>query len=149
MNLIDSGSNPISLAATASIAVWSALARITFFEYGVMQRGPGTVAGERPVHHREDAAVDLLLDHQEIDERLVDDRVGPVPMLVQQPAERVLHRPGRGREDVRLHRRQVDDVLPDEALRDHEALRVDLVQARELLREVADRVRMLIHSSVS
>ena len=34
----------------------------------------------------------------------------------------------------------MDDVLPDEALRDHEALRIDLVEARELLRQVADRV---------
>ena len=73
--------------------------------------------------------MDLLLDHQQIHERFVDDRVGPVPVLVQQPAERVLHRAGRRREDVRLDRRQVDDVLADEPLRDHEALRVDLVEA--------------------
>ena len=64
----------------------------------------------------------------------------PVPMLVEQAAERVLHRAGGRREHVRLHRRQVDDVLADEALRDHEALRVDLVQAGELLRQIADRV---------
>ncbi len=100
----------------------------------------GTVPRERAVHHREHAAVNLLLDHQQIHERLVDDRVRPVPVLVQQPAERVLHRPRRRREHVRLHGGQVDDVLPDEALRDHEALRVDLVQAGELLRQVADRV---------
>ena len=83
---------------------------------------PGTVAGKGPVHHREDAAVNLLLDHQQIDERLVDHRMRPVAPLVQQPAKRVLHRPGRRREDVRLHRRQVDDVLADEAARDHEAV---------------------------
>ena len=53
---------------------------------------PGTVAGERAVHHREHAAVDLLLDHQQVDERLVDDRMRPVPLLVEQAAERVLHR---------------------------------------------------------
>ena len=98
------------------------------------------VAGKRAVHHREDAAMDLLLDHQQVDERLVDDRMRPVAVLVQQAAERVLHRPGRRREDVRLHGRQVDDVLADEALRDHEALRVDLVEAHELLRQVADRL---------
>ena len=98
------------------------------------------VAGERPVHHREHAAVNLLLDHQQVHERLVDHRMRPVPVLVQQPAERVLHRPRRRREDVGLHRRQVDDVLPDEALRNHEALRVDLVEAGELLRQIADRV---------
>ena len=36
----DSGSKPIILAATASIAVWSALARITFLVSGSMIRGP-------------------------------------------------------------------------------------------------------------
>ena len=38
---MDSGSMPISLAAMASIATWSALARMTFFTRGIMQRGPG------------------------------------------------------------------------------------------------------------
>ena len=41
MNLIDIGSRPISLAATASMATWSALASTTFFTCGTMQRGPG------------------------------------------------------------------------------------------------------------
>ena len=50
------------------------------------------VAGEGAVHHREDAAVDLLLDHQQVDQRLVDHRVGPVAALVEQAAEGVLHR---------------------------------------------------------
>ena len=101
---------------------------------------PGAVAGEGAVHHGEDAAVDLLLDHQQVHERLVDDRVGPVAVLVEQAAEGVLHRAGRGGEDVGLDRRQVDDVLADEPLRDQEALGVDLVQAEEFLRQVADRV---------
>ena len=35
------GSMPMSFAATASIATWSSDARITFFAYGIMQRGPG------------------------------------------------------------------------------------------------------------
>ncbi len=48
--------------------------------------------------------------------------------------------PGRRREDVGLHRRQVDDVLADEPARNHEAVGVDLVQAEELLRQIADRV---------
>ncbi len=98
------------------------------------------VAGERAIHDSEHPAMDLLLDHQEVDQRFMDHRVRPVPVLVKQPAERVLHRARRGREHVRLHRGQVDDVLADEALRDHEALRVDLVQAEKLLREVADGV---------
>jgi hypothetical protein len=99
--------------------------------------GPRAVSRERPVHHREHTAVNLLLDHQQVDERLVDHRMRPVPVFVQQPAEGVLHRTRRRREDMRLHRGQVNDVLADEALRDHEALRVHLVEARELLRQVA------------
>ena len=87
---------------------------------GVRQHGarPRPVAGKRAVHHGEDAAMDLPLDDQQVHQRLVDDRMGVVPVLVQQSAERVLHRPGRRGEDVGLHRRKVDDVLPDEALRD-------------------------------
>jgi hypothetical protein len=34
----------------------------------------------------------------------------------------------------------MDDVLPDEAFRDHEPLRVHVVQAGELLRQVADGI---------
>ena len=95
---------------------------MTFFDVRHHAARAGTVAGKRAVHHREDAAVNLLLDHQQIDQRFVDHRMRPVPPLVQQPAERVLHRAGRRREDVRLDRRQVKDVLADEAARDHEAV---------------------------
>ena len=64
----------------------------------------------------------------------------PVPPLVQQPAKRVLHRAGGCREDVRLDRRQMNDVLADEPARNHEPLRIDLIQAEELFCEVSDRV---------
>jgi hypothetical protein len=77
---------------------------------------------------------------RQIDKRLVDDRVGPVAVLVEQSAERILHRAGCGREDVRLHRWQVNDVLTDEALRNLKALGVNLVQAEEFLGQFADRV---------
>ncbi len=70
----------------------------------------------------------------------MDDRVGPVAVLVEEAAERVLHRAGGGGEDVGLDRGEVDDVLADEAPRDAEALGVDLVQAEELLGEVAHRL---------
>ncbi len=68
------------------------------------------------------------------------DVAGPVAALVEQPAERVLHRARRGGEDVRLDRGQVDDVLPDEPLRDHKPVGVDVIQHEELLRQVAHRV---------
>ena len=48
MYLIDSGSMPISFAATASIATWSALASITFLTWGTMQRGPGPSPAKVP-----------------------------------------------------------------------------------------------------
>ena len=48
MYLIDSGSKPISFAATASMATWSALASITFFTCGTMQRGPGPSPAKVP-----------------------------------------------------------------------------------------------------
>ena len=84
--------------------------------------------------------MDLLLDHQEVDQGLVDDRVGPVAVLVEQAAEGVLHRARGGGEDVGLHGGQMDDVLADEALGDREALRVDLVEAQELLGEIPHRL---------
>ncbi len=39
---------PISLAATASMATWSALARMTFLTCGTMQRGPGPSPAKVP-----------------------------------------------------------------------------------------------------
>jgi hypothetical protein len=60
------------------------------------------VARQGAVHDREDAAVDLPLDHQQIDERLMDHRMGPVTALVEQAAEGVLHRSRGRREDVGL-----------------------------------------------
>ncbi len=38
----------MSAVATASIATWSLLARITFLVYGVMQRGPGPSPAKVP-----------------------------------------------------------------------------------------------------
>ena len=64
---------------------------------------------------------------QQVDQGLVDDRVGPVTVLVEQPTEGVLHCPGRRREHVGLDRRQMDDVLADESLRDQKPFRVDVV----------------------
>ena len=59
--------------------------------------------------------------------------------VAQQAAERVLHRAGRRGEDVRLDRRQVDDVLADERLRDLDAIGEDLVEDEHLaLRLVVD-----------
>jgi hypothetical protein len=101
---------------------------------------PGSVTGEGAVHHGEHAPVDLLLDQPEVHQRLVDDRMGPMPVLVEQPAEGVLHRSRRGRESVRLDGRQVDDVLPDEAPGNAETLGEDPIETQELPGEVTHRV---------
>ena len=100
----------------------------------------GAVAREGPVHHREDSAVDLLLDHQQVHERVVNHRMRPVAPLVQKTAEGILHRAGGGGEDVGLHGGKMNDVLADEAPRNVEAVGVDLVEAQEPVREVADGV---------
>ena len=84
---------------------------------------PRAVAGRRAVHDREQTGVNLLLDREQIDQRLVNPRVRVVPPRVQQPAERVLHRAGRRRVDVALGRRQVDDVLAEEVVGDAGCLR--------------------------
>ena len=70
----------------------------------------------------------LLLDGQQVDQRLVNDRVGPVALTVQQAAKGVLHGAGHGGKDVGFHGGQVHDVLAGENLRYLDALRVNIVQ---------------------
>ena len=98
--------------------------------------GAGAIPGERAVHHGEDARMDLLLDHEQVHEGFVDDGMGPVAMLVEESAERVLHGAGGGGEDVGLDGGEVDDVFPDEPLGDHEAIRVNLVKAKEFVCDI-------------
>ena len=81
----------------------------------------GTFAGDRAVHHREDSGMDLLLDPQPVHDGLVDHRVGPVAVEIEQTAEGVLHGSGGAGEDVGLHRRQVDDIPADQHLRNLDA----------------------------
>ena len=92
----------------------------------------GAVAAEGAVHHAEEAAVDLLLDVQQVDERLVDDRVRVVAVRVEQAAEGVLHGAGGGRVDVALHGRQVDDVLALEVVGHLDAVWEDRVESEHL-----------------
>jgi hypothetical protein len=48
MNWMDSGSNPIIFAASASMATMSPLARMKFFTWASMQRGPGPSPAKVP-----------------------------------------------------------------------------------------------------
>jgi hypothetical protein len=101
---------------------------------------PGAVAGERAVHHREDATMDPLLNHQQIHQRFVDHRMRPVAALVEQAAKRVLHRAGCRCEDVGLHSGQVNDVFTDEAARDGKPIRIHVIEAEEFFRQVPNRI---------
>ena len=103
-------------------------ARMRFFTCGRIARGPGPSPAIVAVGHGENTGVDLLLDRQQVDQRLVDLRMRPVAAVVQQAAEGVLHRARHRREDMRFHRRQVHDVASDQRLRDLDAVREDVVQ---------------------
>ena len=92
----------------------------------------GAVAGCRAIHHREDARMNLLLNREEIDERLVNVAVRVVAIRVEQAAERILHR-ARGRGvDMALRRRQVHDVLAVEVVGNLDAVRKDLIEDEHL-----------------
>ena len=81
-----------------------------------LRPGTGTVASERAVHNSEYAAVDFLLYGQQVHQRLVNHRVGPVPFPVEQASKGVLHRPGHCSENMSFHRGEVDDVSPGKGL---------------------------------
>ncbi len=93
-----------------------------------MHRGTRAVAGEGPIHYREQARMDLLLNREQVHQGLVDHAVCPVALFEEQPAERVFHRAGHLREDMGLHSRQMDDVRSDQPLRDADSLGIDLVE---------------------
>ena len=102
------------------------------FAHGNHRARPRSVADRGPVHHGEEAGVDLLLDREEVHQRFVDPGVGVMPAGGQQAAEGVLHRAGRGGVDVALDGRQVDDVGAEEELRDLDAVREHLRQREHL-----------------
>ena len=70
----------------------------------------------RTVHDREEARVNLFLDHEQVGEGLVDHGMCPMTLLVQEAAEGILHRAGHAGEHVGLHGRKVDDILTDQTL---------------------------------
>ena len=80
--------------------------------------------------------MDVLLDLEQVHQRFVDDAVGLVPALVEQTAERILHRTGDGGEDVRLDRRELNDVAVVKELGNLDALREDAVQHQKRLARV-------------
>ena len=75
--------------------------------------------------------MDVLLNLQQVHQRLVNDSVGPVAPLVQQPAEGVLHSSRHRGEDVRLGLGQVNDVAVVEEFGDVDTFRINLVQHEE------------------
>ena len=105
---------------------------MTFLISGYIVRGPGPLPAVVPSITAKMPAVDLLLDRQQVDQRLVDPAMRVVPARVQQAAEGVLHRARGRRVDVALDRRQMDDVLAEEVVRDVDAFGKDLVQHEHL-----------------
>ena len=58
--------------------------------------------------------------------------VGVVAARIEESAKGVLHGAGHGAVDVTLHRRQVNDALAKEVIRDHDAFGKDLVEDKHL-----------------
>jgi hypothetical protein len=117
--------------------------RIPGGQHGVLDVGhhaarARTVTRERAVHHAEHPGMDLALDHEEIDKGFVNDLVRPVPLVVEQTAESVLHRPGHGGKHMSLHGRQLDNIVADETPGNDKTFWVDPIQHQELAGQVAD-----------
>lgn len=107
------------------------------FGIGYHASGTGPVSGECAVHYREYAGMNFLLDHQEVHEGLVNNRMGPVAPFVEEAAEGIFHGAGCGGKYVGLHGGQVDDVFADQAPGNVESVGVDLIQAQESVRQIA------------
>ena len=89
---IDSGSNPIILAATESIATRVRRRQQVVVNPGNHRPRPGAVHTDRAVHDTELRGMQLTLHVQEIDQHLVHVLVRIVTHLLEQAAEGVLHR---------------------------------------------------------
>ena len=76
--------------------------------------GAGSVSGKSSVHNGKQPGVDILLDHEQVDERVVDNRMCPMPVPMKQSAKGILHRTRNGGEDVCLDGGKLDDVDPDQ-----------------------------------
>ena len=140
MYLIDIGSMPISFAATASIATWSALASITFLTCGTMQRGPGPSPAKVPsITANTPRWIFFWIISRSTSVSWITGWVqcrfsfsSPpnaffiAPVVV---VKTCVFTVGRWRMFSPMNR-----------LRDHEPVGVDLVQAEELVGEIADRV---------
>ena len=99
--------------------------------------GPRTISYERAIHDGKHTAMDFFLDHQQVHESFVDDRMSPMSMLVEQAAERVFHRARGRRKNMRFYGRQVDDVLANEPFGNGESLFVYIVENEEVIRQIA------------
>ena len=84
--------------------------------------------------------MDSLLDGEKIDQCFVYDRVRPMPSLIQQTAESVLHCTGSGGKNVSLYRGQVDDVFTQKPLWYVKSIGIDLIQTDEFVGELTDGI---------
>ena len=98
----------------------------------------GAVAAHRAVHDGENAGVQLLLHHDEVDQHLVHVLVRVVPHFLEETPEGVLDRSGGRGVAVRLDGRQVNDAPAGVDGRDLDALGEDGVQLQERRLETMD-----------
>ena len=95
----------------------------------------GAVAADGAVHDGEDVGMQLALHDQEIDEHLVNVLVRVMADLLEKAAEGVLDGARRDRMAVRLHRREMENVLSLEHGRDLDSLGEYLVELQQRLAE--------------
>ena len=76
--------------------------------------------------------MDFFLNGQQVHQSFVDHAVGPMAFFEEQPAEGVFHGPGHLREHMGLHGGQMDDIRPDEPLRNPDSFGIDLVERQHL-----------------
>ena len=94
--------------------------------------GAWPVARKGAIHDREDARMNFLLNGQQINQRLVNHAVCPMPFIEEQATERVLHGSSHLCKHVRLHGRQMDDIGAHQPLWNADALGKDFVQGQHL-----------------
>lgn len=75
--------------------------------------------------------MNILLDHQQVYQGLVDYTVGPVPVAMEQAAEGVFHCSCNGSKNVCFYGRQVNYVLTDECFGDENTIWVNFIQHQE------------------
>ena len=73
--------------------------------------------------------MDVLLNLEEIDQRFMYPRMRVMASCVEQAAKSIFHRPRCCRINVGLHRRKMDNVLPEKIIGEMNSVGIDFVQS--------------------